>query len=134
MRRLASARFMRSALLTVVLAGATLSFALPGAGGCRSPRRSEPFAGALPLAANDPQDQAALRGQAVFMQRCYQCHPAGEAGVGPGLNDKLLPGFAIRTQVRNGYGAMPGFSEREISGQDLDDLIEYLVALRHNKP
>jgi len=134
MRRFTPRRFMRCAVLAAVLAGAILSLALPGAGGCRSPRRSEPFAGALPLQASDPQDQAALRGQAVFMQRCYQCHPAGEAGVGPGLNDKLLPGFAIKAQVRNGLGAMPGFSESEIPEQELDDLIEYLVALRHNRP
>ena len=106
--------------------------ALALAWGCRSARRSEPIAGPITFAERSPKGQAAIRGQRVFMLHCYQCHPAGEAGVGPALNDKLLPGFAIRTQVRRGYGAMPAFSQREIAGPELDDLVEYLTELRHN--
>ena len=68
------------------------------------------------------------------MTHCYQCHPGGAAGLGPGLNDKPLPGFAIKTQVRRGLGAMPAFSPEKISDSDLDNLVAYLVTLRRNDP
>ncbi|MDC4226474.1 MAG: cytochrome c [Candidatus Manganitrophus sp.] len=57
--------------------------------------------------------------------------PEGEAGLGPALNNKPLPGWMIRFQVRHGLGAMPAFSEKEISDRELDDLvIAYLKAFR----
>ena len=111
-----------------------LSTAAAWVGGCGSPRRSEPIAGPLRLAGDEPEDQAVLRGRAAFAAHCYQCHPAGEAGLGPALNDKPLPGFAIKTQVRQGLGAMPAFSEQEIPPEQLDDLVAYLFELRANKP
>lgn len=66
------------------------------------------------------------------MSYCNGCHPNGEPGLGPGLNDKPLPGFMIRFQVRNGLGVMPAFPDEVISGEELDDLIEYLVELRRH--
>ena len=94
--------------------------------GC-SARRGEPIVGPLPLS-----EPGITRGQQVFMRECHQCHPGGEAGLGPALNNKPLPGFLIRFQVRNGLGAMPGFSQKEISSTELDDLIDYLKALRNH--
>jgi mono/diheme cytochrome c family protein len=87
---------------------------------CGSARRGEPFTGPL-LMSND-----ALAGRQVFMANCHQCHPGGEAGLGPALNNKLLPKFLIRLQVRNGIGAMPAFSEQDITDDALDDLLIYL--------
>jgi len=72
--------------------------------GCGSARRGEPLIGPVGLS-----DQARL-GRVVFYANCDQCHPGGEAGLGPSLNNKPLPGFAIKTQVRHGLGAMPSFS------------------------
>lgn len=66
------------------------------------------------------------------MRVCNGCHPGGEAGLGPALNNKLLPGFLIKFQVRNGLGVMPSFSQDVISPEELDDLVSYLVALRHH--
>ena len=68
------------------------------------------------------------------MAKCQQCHPGGEAGLGPALNDKPLPEFLKKFQVRHGLGTMPSFSEKEISDQQLEDLMEYLKALRRNRP
>jgi mono/diheme cytochrome c family protein len=93
--------------------------------GCASPRRGEPLVGPVALAAD------ATQGEQVFMRHCHQCHPKGEAGLGPALNDKPMPGFLIRFQVRNGLGAMPAFSRDEIGRDELDDLVAYLAALRH---
>jgi mono/diheme cytochrome c family protein len=90
-----------------------------------SARRGEPFTGAAP--AGDPRIE---NGRIVFMQHCHKCHPGGEAGLAPSINDKPLPEFLMKTQVRVGLGAMPSFHQNDISGRDLDDLIRYLKALR----
>ncbi len=68
------------------------------------------------------------------MASCHQCHPGGEAGLGPALNDKPLPTFVKKFQVRHGLGTMPSFPEDKISEEQLDYLMEYLKALRRNRP
>ena len=93
--------------------------------GCRSVRRGEPIVG--PLASTDP---AVQHGKVVFMRRCSMCHPGGEGGLGPGLNDKPAPRFLMKTQVRVGLGVMPSFDKHKIPSEDLDDLVKYLIALR----
>jgi mono/diheme cytochrome c family protein len=92
-----------------------------------SARRGEPIVGQLAIS-----EPGIARGQQVFMRECHQCHPGGEAGLGPAINNKPLPGFLIKFQVRNGLGAMPAFSQNEISPEELDHLVEYLKALRNN--
>jgi mono/diheme cytochrome c family protein len=93
---------------------------------CGSARRSEPIAGLMKLA-----DASVQRGQALFDAHCYKCHTQGEGGMGPIINDKSLPKFLMRFQVRHGLGTMPSFSEKEISDGELEDILNYLVALRH---
>ena len=95
---------------------------------CGAARRREPLAIPAPL------DERAERGRAVFMTNCHQCHPGGEAGLGPALNDKPFPEFLKKFQVRHGLGTMPSFSEQKISDEQLDDLMEYLKALRRARP
>ena len=92
-----------------------------------SARRGEPIKGPLPIAS-----VAVGNGQTIFMRECHQCHPGGEAGLGPAINNKPLPGFLIRLQVRNGIGAMPAFSQNEINPKEMDDLLEFLKALRRH--
>ena len=93
---------------------------------CGTARRGEPIVGQTPVATAD-----LARGERVFMAMCHQCHPKGEGGLAPAINDKPLPEFLMRFQVRNGIGAMPAFSERAISPEDLDQLMDYLKELRH---
>lgn len=95
--------------------------------GCGSARRGEPLVGPLPLASEE-----AKQGQNVFMRNCHQCHPGGEAGLGPALNNKPLPRFMMRYQVRHGLGAMPAFSEQQIDDDELDHLLVYLKKLREH--
>lgn len=99
-----------------------------GQAGCGSPRRGEPLAG--PLRTDDPQVE---RGRLVFARNCHLCHPGGEGGLGPALNDKPLPGFLLRTQIRLGLGAMPAFNEQQISHDQLDDLVKFMMALRKHE-
>jgi mono/diheme cytochrome c family protein len=93
--------------------------------GCSSARRGEPIAG--PLASLSADEHT---GRTVFMQSCHQCHPGGMAGLGPAINDKPLPAWLVKMQVRQGLGAMPEFGETEISDAELDALAEYVSALR----
>lgn len=102
-----------------------LLLALVIALGCRSARRGEPITGRLRLA--DPE---VAKGQIVFYQHCHQCHPGGEGGLGPALNNKPAPAAFIKAQVRLGLGAMPEFDTQRISSKELDQLIAYLAALR----
>ena len=93
--------------------------------GCGTPRRGAPLTGEH----TPPTSEIAL-GQKVFDANCHQCHPGGTQGLAPSLNDKPLPGWLIKFQVRNGLGAMPSFSEEEISDERLDALVSYLIWLR----
>jgi mono/diheme cytochrome c family protein len=105
----------------------TLALTLLAVWGCGSARRGSSVAGSLDL--RDPELE---RGAIAYMASCHKCHPGGEAGLGPALNDKPLPRFLIRMQVRQGLGAMPSFSERELGDGRLDDLVTYLVELRRH--
>jgi mono/diheme cytochrome c family protein len=101
--------------------------------GCHSIRRGEPIVGALQL--TDPKVK---NGRKVYMQHCQQCHPNGEAGLAPALNNKPAPRFLVKRQIRWGLGAMPSFNKREIPKGDLDDVVAFVMALRkqdsENKP
>jgi mono/diheme cytochrome c family protein len=92
---------------------------------CGTPRRGAPLTGEH----TPPTPDIAL-GQRVFDANCAQCHPGGTTGLAPALNDKPLPGWLIAFQVRHGVGAMPDFDEEDISDEELDALVEYLVWLR----
>ncbi|NEM96686.1 c-type cytochrome [Pontibacter burrus] len=95
---------------------------------CGTAKRGEPAY--APLATTEP---AVVQGKVVFDTFCHKCHPGGEAGLGPAINNKPLPGFLIRFQVRNGLGVMPAFSDKTISDSDLDVLVAYLKTLRKAK-
>jgi mono/diheme cytochrome c family protein len=107
--------------------GLTMTLAVALLVGCGSARRSPPIVEALPLAT------AELRqGYETFLLHCHACHPGGEAGLGPALNDKPLPRFLMRLQVRRGLGAMPAFPEEVIGEEEMEHLLDYLLALRRH--
>jgi|1185.fasta_scaffold249694_2 mono/diheme cytochrome c family protein len=93
--------------------------------GCSSAKRDEPTTPPLNIA-----NERLSTGQQVFMEHCYQCHPGGAGGLAPAINDKPLPVWLMKTQVRAGLGAMPSFSKQKIDDQQLDALMVYLKALR----
>lgn len=109
---------MKAARLVVLLLAALAATA------CGSPRKSEPIA--TPIALDEEQQ----RGRDLFDQFCHKCHPRGEGGLGPALNDKPLPQFLLRYQIRHGLGTMPAFPEERLSDEDLDRLVKYLVRIR----
>lgn len=112
---------LRSALLLLVVTAMVAA--------CGTARRSEALGNAPTLAS-----AAERSGQKVFMQHCNSCHVGGAGALAPAINDKPLPTFLMRFQVRRGLGAMPAFSETDISDAELDDLMAYLLALRRAGP
>jgi mono/diheme cytochrome c family protein len=95
---------------------------------CGSAHRDEPVTPPF-IAANEMVAQ----GEAVFKQHCDYCHPGGAAGLGPALNNKPAPRFAIRYQVRHGLGAMPAFDGSELTDAQVRSVAEYLRALRGHR-
>jgi len=93
---------------------------------CGSARRGEPLIGD-----RQPPNAKIALGRQVFDRNCSQCHPGGESGLGPALNNKPLPQFAMKIQIRNGVGAMPRFSSNEISDEQVSAVTAYVVWLRH---
>ena len=92
--------------------------------GCSS-RKGVPYTEPLVGASTEVQ-----QGKILYHEYCNSCHPNGMAGLGPALNNKPLPGFAIRYQIRHGVGAMPAFGEKEISDEESKNIVAYLKALR----
>ena len=69
-------------------------------------------------------------GKTVFDANCNACHPGGEKGVGPSLKETKLTDDQIKTQVRQGKGAMPAFAADKISDKQLTDLIAYIKSIK----
>ncbi|HEX7070940.1 MAG TPA: cytochrome c [Rhodothermales bacterium] len=95
-------------------------------GACGTARRGAPVQEDIAFT-----DSSLVRGERVFMHFCNGCHPGGDGGLGLALNNKPLPAFLIRFQIRKGLGAMPGFSDDIISDEEVRDVARYLVAVRH---
>ncbi|HEV7265197.1 MAG TPA: cytochrome c [Falsiroseomonas sp.] len=110
-------------LLALLLLAAALATA------CGTARRIVPPTEVL--AARDPE---LAHGQVLFMQACNQCHPRGEAGVGPAINNKPLPAFLIRYQIRHGLGAMPAFPPAAFSEEEVTAIVRYLQFLHTEAP
>lgn len=90
---------------------------------CGPPRREEPFT-QLRLTAEQAE------GRRLFQEYCGQCHPGGSGGLGPAINNKPLPSWLIRLQVRRGFGAMPAFSKEKLGDAELERITAYLKTLR----
>jgi mono/diheme cytochrome c family protein len=111
--------------LSTIAIAAALIVAVVELASC-SARRGEPFRG--PFETSDPRVE---RGRVHFARHCSKCHPGGEGGLAPAINDKPLPGFLMKLQSRVGFGAMPSIPEHELSSEDLDAVIRYLKFMRH---
>ncbi|MDQ3704279.1 MAG: cytochrome c [Chloroflexota bacterium] len=74
----------------------------------------------------------ARSGEVVFQRYCNVCHPGGGLGAGPSLI-RELPGLSdqqVRDVVRHGESRMPGFSDQDISEEELENLLVYIRSLK----
>lgn len=81
-------------------------------------------------ASADLSDPKLVRGQQLFDQHCNQCHPGGTTGLAPSINEKPLPVWLMKTQIRAGLGAMPAFHQDRLADDEVDDIVAYLLHLR----
>lgn len=98
-----------------------LALGLAGGLACASSHRSQPML-AAPRALSAEQQH----GRVLFHKFCHQCHPHGEAGLGPGINRNPAPMAAFRLQVRGGLGAMPAFPDAIIPDGELEQLLAFV--------
>jgi mono/diheme cytochrome c family protein len=91
---------------------------------CGARHRGEPHGPAIRDVVNEQH------GKTLFQKFCYKCHPNGTTGLGPAINNKPLPEFAIKTQIRQGVGAMPSFDHATLSDADVDAIARYVTQLR----
>ena len=110
-----------------MLRSVSILFAVLLLSSCGNPRRSAPLVGAPRLASAEER-----HGEVVFFRFCHQCHPGGEAGLGPAINNKPTPMALVRIQVRKGLGAMPAFPEEIIPERDLDAMLAYFDRLQEH--
>ena len=78
---------------------------------------------------------SAERGKKVFMEQlCYTCHgtagQGGDRGSGPKIYPNPFPFSAFATQVRKPRQAMPPYSDKHVSDQDLADIYHYLFSTK----
>lgn len=104
---------------------------------CGESYRGEPLRGPFPTAAASaadgaPSEALLVEGERVFARYCHQCHPGGAGGLAPAMNNKPAPGWLVALQVRIGMGAMPAFPRERIDENELDALVEYVLALRRH--
>ena len=86
-------------------------------------------------------EKSAARGKKLYQNNCLACHGAQGRGDGPlaSQNDmyprdlqeiaRSMPNFKFYMNLSKFKGQMPGWKNREISQQDLNDLTEYLKSL-----
>ena len=77
----------------------------------------------------------ARRGGALYTrQLCHNCHgtvgQGGERGAGPKIYPNPFPFQAFVMQVRKPRQAMPPYSEKHVSDQDLADMYHYLFSTK----
>jgi mono/diheme cytochrome c family protein len=116
-----------SILLRSVVAASALAAMLAA---CGPSRRVDPPIG-QPGGVQDPQ---LVLGRQVFMRACHQCHPRGEAGLGPAVNNMHVPAFLIRMQIRLGLGAMPAFPRSALSAEELEAVVRYIQFMQDDVP
>jgi mono/diheme cytochrome c family protein len=81
--------------------------------------------------------QSADNGKRLFVRDgCYECHGySGQGGVaGARLAPPVLTAQAIAKYIRRPAGAMPAFSDKVVSDQDVADIYAYLKTIPAPKP
>lgn len=81
--------------------------------------------------------QSAENGKRLFVRDgCYECHGyAGQGGIaGARIAPPVLNAQAIARYIRRPAGAMPGFSDKVISDQEVADIYAYLKTIPAPKP
>ncbi|HEX8517085.1 MAG TPA: cytochrome c [Bacteroidia bacterium] len=85
------------------------------------------------------QSKEIQEGRLVFKNNCQKCHPNGESGVGPPLNNIHLPSALTKARIRSRAfllytGRMPDFKKDEISKKEMKALLAYINTMKKRDP
>ena len=75
------------------------------------------------------------RGRKIYLhQLCHTCHgtvgQGGERGAGPKIYPNPFPWQAFLTQVRKPRQAMPPYTEKHVTDQEVADIYHYLFSTK----
>jgi mono/diheme cytochrome c family protein len=108
---------MRARIVLLVVVGALAAACATGKPGAKGAKGA-------PAAAGSGGDVA--RGQQIFEARCANCHPGGEARIGPSLKATVLPG-----PLQKETGHDPATALRHIlPDNDYDAVLAYVRSLQ----
>jgi mono/diheme cytochrome c family protein len=120
----------RMGRFTVTSFGMVAGFALVGCGGGASEPSSPSSTGGEVTQYEGPMSSTDVgRGKELFGTFCDDCHPGGDADVGPSLIEKPHTPARIRQQIREGSGKMKPFPEKRVSKDDVEAILAYLASI-----
>jgi mono/diheme cytochrome c family protein len=100
-----------------------------GGGGAAEPSAGETTGGGEAQYEGPMTSTDAVRGKELFDTNCGDCHPGGEADVGPSLIETPHTPARLRKQIREGSGKMKPFSEKRLPNEDMEAVLAYLASI-----
>ena len=110
---------------------------LVAVGAC-GPEKSESSKGGAASAGGEPSivitdqaewDELAAAGKTSFDSACGDCHPGGEADLGPALKGEKAPVAQMVKQIREGSGQMKPIGEDKLAEAEMKGLLVYLASI-----
>ena len=123
---------MLTLVTTALAASALLSLAACG------PEKPTSAEGAAGSAGGEPSlvitdkaewDTLAAAGKTSFDTTCGDCHPGGDADLGPKLKGHMEPSANMIKQIREGSGRMKPIGEDKLPESEMKGLLVYLSTL-----
>lgn len=68
-------------------------------------------------------------GHLEWNEHCAGCHTESAGSYGPRVASLAWTPAHMRRQIREGEGRMPGFDASQLSAEDLEDTLAYLVSI-----
>ncbi|MFI5306454.1 MAG: c-type cytochrome [Polyangiales bacterium] len=103
--------------------------ALLGCGGSSEPKSAATSGGETAQYEGPITSTEVDHGKELFGTFCDDCHPGGDADVGPSLIGTPHTPARIRQQIREGSGKMKPFPEKRVSKDDMEAILAYLASI-----
>ena len=81
---------------------------------------------------NEAARSTNLTGEQLFIRSCNECHPGGQKGMGPGLdnvNEDFPEDSGLKNLLRKGKGIMPAQPVQVVNDPEMNSLVIYLRQL-----
>lgn len=117
--------------ITTSLAMCALTIGACGKGGESSEGGAEAAGGEPVVVVTDKAewDSLAAAGETTFENACGNCHPGGEADLGPKLKGHMEPSAKMKRQIRKGSGRMAPIGADKLPESEMAGLFVYLATI-----